>query len=142
MWLWIWLAVVVGCLVIEAITMEMVCIWFLLGSIVALILAGVGVSPLIQIIVAISLSVISLLIFRKMLLKLLKKDTVKTNVEGTIGKQVKLLTAIKEDGFGTVKLNGVVYNARSENSISLDEGTLVELVEMEGNKYIVREVKK
>ncbi|MBE7074683.1 MAG: NfeD family protein [Clostridiales bacterium] len=142
MWVWIWLGIVVFCMAIEALTMDMVSIWFLLGGIVALILAAAGASVLVQVIVAISISVICLFSFRKFALKLLKKDTTKTNIESTFGKKTKLITAITADSLGTVKVNGLVYNAKSQNDEPIEAGAMVELVEMQGNKYIVREVNK
>lgn len=140
MWIWIWLAIIVVCMLVEFVTMEMVSIWFILGSLVALALAGMGVPVPYQVITAIVLSFICLFSFRKLALKLLKKDNQKTNLDRTLGEKTKLLTPITQDNLGTIKLNDVVYNAKSENGKPIEAGVEVELVKLDGNKYIVREV--
>ncbi len=140
MWIWIWLAIIVVCMLVEFVTMEMVSIWFILGSLVALVLAGMGVPVPYQVVTAIVLSFICLFSFRKLALKLLKKDNQKTNLDRTLGEKTKLLTPITQDNLGTIKLNDVVYNAKSENGKPIEAGAEVELVKLDGNKYIVREV--
>lgn len=142
MWIWIWLGVIVVSMVVEALTMEMVSVWFILGGLVALILAGCGVPVIYQVIVAIVISFVCMFSLRKIALKLLKKDDQKTNMDRTLGQKTKLLQPITEDGFGTVKVNDVVYNAKTEDGSFVDAGKEVELLRLEGNKYIVKEIKK
>lgn len=142
MWIWIWLVIIVVCMLVEALTLEMVSIWFILGALIALIMAGCGVPVTYQVITAIAISFICLLSFRRLALKLLKKDTQKTNLERTFGEKTKLITPITEDDMGTIKVNGVVYNAKTENNVCLNAGTEVELIKLDGNKYIVKEIQK
>ena len=56
--------------------------------------------------------------------------------------KTKLLTPIGEDSLGTVKVNDVVYNAKTEDGSCLDAGSEVELIRLDGNKYIVKVIKK
>lgn len=142
MWIWIWLAIIVVCMVVEALTLEMVSVWFILGSLVALILAGCGVPVMYQVLTAIILSLICMFSFRRLALKLLKKDNQKLNMERTFGERTKLLTPITEDNLGTIKINGIVYNAKTEDGTCINAGVEVELIKLEGNKYIVKESKK
>ncbi|MGN1208408.1 MAG: NfeD family protein [Christensenellales bacterium] len=142
MWIWIWLGVIVASMLIEILTMEMVSIWFIPGSLIALIMAGLNVPAEYQVITAIAISLVCMLSLRRVALKLLKKDNQKTNLDRTLGEKTKLLSAISEDGLGTVKVNGVTYNAVSENGIAIDAGSEVELVKLDGNKFIVKEIKK
>ena len=74
MWVWIWLGVIVASMLIEFVTMEMVSVWFILGSLIALIMAGIGLAPVYQVVTAIIISFICLFSFRKLALKLLKND--------------------------------------------------------------------
>ncbi len=142
MWIWIWLAVIVLSMVVEFVTMEMVSIWFVLGGLVALIMAGCGVSLVWQVIAMIVISAASMLGFRKLALKLLKKDNQATNLDRTFGQKTKLLTDITDDSLGTIKVNGLVYNAKSEDGSNIASGAEVELIRLDGNKYIVKEIKK
>lgn len=142
MWIWIWLGVIVASMLIEFVTMEMVSVWFILGSIIALIMAGISLAPVYQVVTAIIISFICLFSFRKLALKLLKKDKQATNMERTFREKTKLLTPISEDSLGTVKVNDVVYNAKTEDCSCLDAGSEVELIRLDGNKYIVKVIKK
>ena len=142
MWIWIWLGVIVVSMVVEALTMEMVSVWFILGGLVALIMAGCGGSVVYQVVVAIAISFVCMFSLRKIALKLLKKDDQKTNMDRTLGQKTKLLQPITEDGYGTVKVNDVIYNAKTEDGSFVEAGKEVELLRLDGNKYIVKEIKK
>ena len=142
MWIWIWLGVIVVSMVVETLTMEMVSVWFILGGLVALIMAGCGVSVVYQVVVAIAISFVCMFSLRKIALKLLKKDDQKTNMDRTLGQKTKLLQPITEDGYGTVKVNDVIYNAKTEDGSFVEAGKEVELLRLDGNKYIVKDIKK
>ena len=141
-WLYIWLGVVAVTLVVEFLTLDLVSIWISLGAFIAMILAGCGVRFEIQIIVAIVVSVASLLGLRKLTMKFLNKNTEKTNIDLVIGTKTKLLSPITKDEMGTIKVNGIVYSAKTEDQQEIKEGEQVELVRMEGNKFIVKKEKK
>ena len=137
--IWVWLAVTALSLILEFITMEMASIWFVAGGILGMILAACGVGWEIQLIVFILVSLILLLSLRKIALKLLLKNTnAKTNAVGEIGKTVKLLTDISDEKPGTIKLNDVVWNVVAEDGSEIKAGAKVEIVELKGNKYIVK----
>lgn len=139
-WLWIWLAVVVIALIIEFLTTEMISVWFAPSGIVALIMSACGVPEWINIIVFAVISLILILSFRKLALKyLLKKDTTKTNTDALIGTKLKLLTPIKGAEMGTVKINGVIWNAKTQNDdVDIEENTYVTVVEISGTKVVVQ----
>ena len=141
-WLYIWLGVVAVTLVVEFLTLDLVSIWISLGAFIAMILAGCGVRFEIQIIVAIVVSVASLLGLRKLTMKFLNKNTEKTNIDLVIGTKTKLLSPITKDEMGTIKVNGIVYSAKTEDQQEIKEGEQVELVRMEGNKFIVKKENK
>lgn len=141
-WLYIWLGVVAVTLVVEFLTLDLVSIWISLGAFVAMILAGCGVRYEIQIAVAIVVAVASLLGLRKLTMKFLLKSKEKTNIDLIIGTKTKLLSDITEDDMGTIKVNGIVYSAKTENGEEIKEGEHVEIVKMEGNKFIVKKEKK
>ena len=138
-WLWIWLGVVVLALVVEFLTAEMISVWFAASGIVALIMSACGVQEWINIVVFAIISLILILSFRKLALKyLLKKDTAKTNVDAIVGTKLKLLSAIKGSEMGTVKINGVIWNAKTENDdVNIAENTYVTVVKVSGTKVIV-----
>ena len=143
-WLWIWLAVVVLALIVEFLSAEMISVWFAAGGVIALIMSACGVPEWINIIVFAVVSLILILSFRKMALKyLLKKDNTKTNTDALVGTKLTLLSPIKKNQMGTVKINGVVWNAKTKNDdIEIAENTDVIVVEVAGTKIVVEPVKQ
>lgn len=143
MWVYIWLAVACASALIEAFTMQMVSIWFIAGGIVALILSACGVAVEIQIVAFIAVSLIAMLSLRSLCMKyLLRKDTIKTNVDAYQDKETKLLKAITKDESGEIKLGGIVWTAVSENDEAIEKDTLVKILRVEGNKMIVAPAQK
>jgi len=140
-WIWIWVAVIVISLIVEFGTLEMVSLWTAIGGIVALILAACKVGLEIQLIVFFAISIILLLSLRKIALKYLLKNNTKLGTSGLIGTKHKLLSPITNDNMGTIKINGVVWSVALEKGTELPEGTIVSIVRLEGNKFIVKEEK-
>ena len=139
MWI-VWLSIFVLSLIIEACTTELVSIFFTLGSIVALILSLINGIPLYWEIIAFTvLSIVSLLALRPVMKKVLDRQKRKTNVDEFIGKTVKLTKGYEEFNNGETKLNGLywtVINVNEEEPI--EEGTLVTIVSVQGNKLVVK----
>ncbi len=143
MWVYIWLAVACVSALIEAFTMQMVSIWFIAGGIVALILSACGVGVGIQVVAFVAVSLLAMLCLRSLCMKyLLRKDTVKTNVDAYQGKETKLLKAITADESGEVKFAGVVWTAVSKNGEAIEKDSLVKVLRVDGNKMIVVPVLK
>ena len=139
---WIWLAVIVVTVVIEGITLDMVSIWFTAGAIIPLILAAVGgVGWEIQLIIFIVLSTVLILTLRKVTIRLLFKNGAKEQVNTLIGMQTKMIEDATEDTMGKIKINDVVWSAKSENDEIIKKGELVEIIRVSGNKAIVKKVK-
>ena len=138
-WIWIWVAVIAVSLIIEFLTMEMVSLWTAIGGILALILSALNVGFEIQLIVFFGVSIILLLSLRKLAIKyLLKNDSQKVGTDRIIGTKTKLLSEITPDNSGTIKVNGVVWSATTNDGEPLAENTVVEIVEIRGNKIIVK----
>lgn len=135
---WIWVSVIIGTLVFEFITYGLICIWFSIAGVIALILEICGVSVWTQVIVFSVVSLGLLLGLRRICLKLLKGNNEKTNSDSLVGKKVKLVKAIIGNEVGEVKINGVVWNAISVDGGDLNQDEIVEIVEIIGNKIIVK----
>ena len=139
--LYIWIAVICIAALVEAFTMQMVSIWFVAGGIVSLILYFCGVSYEIQIIVFIAVSIILLISLRKLCLKFLLKNTdEKTNIDSLIGREAKLLKSISLGELGEVKLGDVVWTVTTKDETPLSAGTLIKIVQVQGNKLIVQPI--
>lgn len=138
---YVWLGIVVVSLIIEFLTLELVSIWISAGALSGLILALLGVGLEWQIVVAVILTLVCILGLRRFCVKYLLKGKEKTNMDIYIGKKEKLKVGLDGEGGGSIVLNGVSWGVKSENGELIKEGSLVEIVRLEGNKLVVRRVR-
>lgn len=141
---WIWLGLAVVLLVIEASTVQLVCIWFscsaLVTSIATLIFGKLGFSFPWQLLVFCVLSIALLACTRKLVKKLLLKRTnaQKTNLELNIGKEAIVVEDIDNiKGEGAIKINGLVWSAKSIDGNPIKKDEIVIFKEINGNKAVV-----
>lgn len=137
--IWIWLGVFVSFIVFEAVTFEFIGIWFSVASIASIILSLFNVLWYVQLIVFIVVTLILLLITRPIVVKYIKTNEIKTNVDSYIGQTGRVVLSITNTQNGRVKLRGLDWSATSKDEIL--EGSMVKVLEIEGNKLIVEEIK-
>ena len=134
--MWIALAVVFS--VIEALTAQIVTVWFAVGSIGSIIANVLGASPLIQMIIFVLISLLTLIIARPYLRKFTKTKVQPTNLDMCIGKEAIVTEEINNTlGTGQAKIRGTMWTARSKNDSVIPEGSLVIVESIEGVKLIV-----
>ena len=134
-----WLALTVVAIAAEAATSELVAIWFMPASLVAMILAVLNVPLWIQIVVFIVLVAAFLILSKRFLRKYLKKSSeANTNTDALIGQ-----TAIVTERFdnlaqcGAVKVNGLEWSARAvADDVTVEKETLVVIRQISGVKLI------
>lgn len=134
----IWSAAIILFGIAEAVTAQLVSIWFLVGAIGALITAFLGGNIYIQLIVFIGVSVLALVITRPLVKKYIKPKTENTNADRVIGQNavvVEEINNIKETG--AVKADGKVWTARSENEDIIEADSIVKVKKISGVKLIV-----
>ena len=137
-WVWIALAVIFG--VVEAATAQIVTIWFAAGSIGALIANVAGADTTVQLIVFVTVSILTLIIARPYLKKFTKTEMQRTNADMYIGESAIVLEEINNtQGSGQVKVRGSVWTARSQNNAVIPVGENVHVEKIEGVKLIVSE---
>ena len=135
---YLWLFVFLIMLIIEIPTLGLTTIWFALGALTSLIMAKLGFSFIVQIIVFVVISFITLYYTRPMVSKYLKVGQHKTNVDSLIDKKALVIKSIKKYEVGQVKINGVVWSAISEDSEDIPKGVEVFVVRVEGVKLVVK----
>lgn len=141
-WVYAWLGITVLALIVEFCTADLISVWFAGGGLVSLILSAVNVDWPIQLIMFVVVSVILLLCFRKLVLKKFNNGTVETNANQAIGQEYRLLSPIGLNQAGTIKINDVIWSVDTlEQAGNIPENTLVKIIGVKGNKYIVEEVK-
>lgn len=132
----IWFALTFVFLIIEAITINLVTIWFAFGSVCAYITSYFTDNLIIQLIVFVLTSTISLILTKPFLKKYMKKKQVKTNFDRIIGQIGVVTKDIKKHENGRVKIDGKDWMAKSDEEI--EKGMEVEILKIEGAKIIVR----
>ncbi len=135
---YIWLALVVVFGVLEAITAQLVSIWFVIGCVAALCTYFLGASVLVQTAVFVAVSALVLLLTRPFVRKITMKKFQPTNADSFIGLDAVVTKTIDNiRAVGTVKVKGVEWTARSESPEIIEEGEIVTVKSIEGVKLIV-----
>lgn len=135
--IWIWAIVVAVALVAEFVTMQMVSIWIALGALVGLVLCAIGGIALeIQIIVSCVVAMISIIFLRKFALKFLHKTKDTKPADSIIGRICEITKEVSKETAGEAKLNGVLWTAISEDTLSVGEKAVV--IDTIGNKLKVK----
>ena len=135
----VWFALIFLFLIAEAMTLNLVTIWFAFGSLCAFICSYFTENIVIQLIVFTIFTVISLLLTKPLLEKYLKIGKEKTNYDRIIGKIGIVTKDIKKHDGGRVKIDGKDWMAISDRTIKKDSE--VEIMKIEGVKLIVKERK-
>ena len=138
----IWLALLIGFLILEAATITMVSLWFAVGSLAALIVAATGGSPGFQIFVALAVSAVLLACLRPLVRKHFTPGLTKTNVDAIVGSRGYVTADIDNvSAVGSVKLGAMEWTARSSSGEIIETGTQIKVDRIEGVKVYVTPVK-
>lgn len=108
---YIWLIVAVLAVVAEAVTVQMVAIWFAPAALVAMLGAIFGAPLALQIVLFVLVSALCVVFLYKKLRKNIAEDCVKTNLDALIGATAKVETEIPQDGVGRVTVKGISWQA-------------------------------
>lgn len=134
--IFLWLALFVVFLIVEAGTVALVSIWFALGALAALVSCALGAEMWLQITVFLVVSLVLLALLWKRVRS--KLTTTKTNVDSMIGAEGYVTEAIDNLSYtGRVKLGGITWAARSTSGAGIPVGTLVKVERIEGVKVFV-----
>jgi len=139
-----WLIAFVILVGIEVATMALTTIWFAGGALVAFILAYLNVRVEVQLGAFVVVSFVMLLLTRPFAARYVNRNTVKTNVEGLVGKQARVTAEINNAlGTGTAVLGGQEWTARAlKDGQVIPEGSLVVVRKIQGVKLIVENIKE
>ena len=139
--LYIWLAVIVLCVVIEALTLDLCAIWFAVGGVAALVAASLSLEFVTQLIIFVLFSAVLLVLMRPFCRRFLKTKKEPTNADRIIGETAYVteqIDNIRETG--AVKVLGAEWSARSRDDSIIPSGAKVKVVEIRGVKAVVEKV--
>ena len=134
-----WIIALVVLIVVEAVTAQMVTIWFAAGALGAIVAERLGAEVWVQWVVFVAVSAVALIATRPLVKKITKAKAQPTNADRCIGMVAVVTEEINNvEGRGQVHVNGVTWTARSlDGSIfKKDERVIVERID--GVKLIVK----
>ena len=136
----VWAALIVAFGVLEGITVQLVSIWFVIGSVAGLVAQLFGAKPIVQVVVFIAVSVLALVITRPIVKKRLETKVEKTNADRCVGMQGVVTEEIDNLApSGQVKADGKVWTARSSTGEKIPKDAVVTIEKIDGVKLIVND---
>ncbi len=136
--LFVWIGMMVAFTVIEAVTVQLVTIWFAVGSLAALIANIAGANMVVQWVVFVLVAAVCLLVTRPVVKKVVNAKAEPTNADRCIGQTGIVTEQIDNDaGTGLVRVKGAVWSARSQTGEQLEKGAAVTIQSIEGVKVMV-----
>lgn len=138
---WIWLALAVFFLFAELATSEFVAVWFTGAALVLSIVSAVFVDfPIIwQVVTFVVISAVLVASTRPLVKKLMKRGKEReTNLELVVGHNGIVTKEINNNlEQGEIKINGLIWTARSQSGELIPQDVLVIVRSIQGNKLIV-----
>ena len=134
-----WVVLLIILIVVEAVTAQMVTIWFAAGAVAAMIAELLNAQVWLQWVVFIAVSVIALIATRPLVRKLTETKVQPTNADRYIG-QVAVVTEEIDNvaAKGQVSVSGTVWTARSSDGTVIPKDEKVTVEKIEGVKVIVK----
>ncbi|MBS7020450.1 MAG: NfeD family protein [Firmicutes bacterium] len=132
---YVWLIVVIALAIIEAATVNLTTIWFVISGIVSLFLSFSVDNIFIQFFVFVVGGIILLFSTRPFLKKWMSVPKESTNFDRIIGMEGIVTEEIQKNQPGEVKVDGKYWTAMSHQSLKI--GEVVQIKEINGVKLIV-----
>lgn len=123
--------------ILEAVTLGLTSLWFVLGAFMALIAAMIGAPFILQVIIFILASIVFLIFTKPAAKNLLKIGGERTNIDSLIGERGLVTTEIQPFSMGQVKVKGQIWSALAEDGEPIQVNDTVIVSSIEGVKLIV-----
>ncbi|MEE3298787.1 MAG: NfeD family protein [Candidatus Enteromonas sp.] len=135
----IWLAIMVAAVVIEAITVDLISVWFVVGAFVSMLISFIPNVPWwVQIVIFAVVSGATLVLLRPFAKRFMDRDLVKTNVDEVVGKKAVVTIDGNVVDPAEVFVDGKRWSAVPANAeVKLEKGDIVVVLSVAGVKLIV-----
>ncbi len=133
-----WLAVILICAFLEAITVNLITIWFIASGIIALIVSIFVDSVFIQCSVFVLVGILLLITTRRPLQNMVNVHHEKTNLDRIYNMTGIVVEKIFVNRPGVVKVDGKYWTAISDSDIDVD--SIVSILEINSTKLKVKKV--
>ena len=135
----IWILISGLFVVIEMMTVGFLMFWFAVGALFAMVFSLFVENVVAQTTIFIISSTILILLTRPLVEKFTKKDIIKTNAYSIIGKKAIVTKNIDtQSNSGQITINGEVWSAKSEQGLTYEKGSEVEIISIDGVKAIIK----
>jgi membrane protein implicated in regulation of membrane protease activity len=135
---YIWVVFAIFMLICEALTTQLVSIWFVIGGAAAAVSCIFTDNILIQSIVFLTVSLLCLFATRPFVKKVMKNKKQPTNSDRLIGRVgIVTLDIVNQKGEGQVNVDGKIWSAKSADEREIKSGANVRISSIEGVKLVV-----
>lgn len=140
--MWFWLAVMVVCIVIEAVTFALTTVWGAIAALVMIFVSRTNMPLRWQLVLFLVMTIVLVLTTRPFAVKKLKLGKDKTNVNSMEGQEVLVIKKITKFEKGEVKAkNGVIWSAKNvdeQDESEISEGAVCIIEKVDGNTLSVK----
>lgn len=138
LWVIIWVVLVIGTIVVEAMSAELTSIWFTVGAFVALVAKLFGAGPVLQVIIFVVVSAACLILTRPLVKKIVNQKKSHFNADKVIGASVIVTKQITPDEIGEVRAETVLWRAITVDGSTIEVGEKCTAIEIRGTKLVVK----
>lgn len=133
----LWIVIGAAAILIDIFTSSFLFIWFTVGSIVALIISGLGYAFSVQFIAFIFTSVILLAIGYPIVKNTIKKSVPKTLPMGEnyVNRIITIEKDVKEEEL--IKIDGIYWTVINKGEL-IKKGEKAKIIALDGNKFILK----
>ena len=137
--LFIWIGFFILSIIVEANTMNLIAIWFMPGTLAAIVLAFLNVAVWIQVLVWLLITVAVFAATWRLSARLRHPKHQPTNADRVIGQTALVTETISDrEQTGQVRVMGQIWSARTDDTVDeIPTGTDVRIMRIEGVKLIV-----
>lgn len=134
---WIWLIVLIICIIVEYFTFSLTTIWAAFSSLILIFVSKTNLPLKWQFLIFVLLNLFFLFITRPIVLKYVKNNKSK-KINSLIDQEVLVIKEIKPFEKGEAKTsNGVVWNAKVKDNSLIEINSICKIIDVEGNTLII-----
>lgn len=138
---WLWIGIIIAAVIVEAITDQLVSIWFVPAGIIAAIMEFCSVAEYWQVITFLVVAIVGIVFAKTLLPKIMPRSADnRTNIDAIIGERCVVTEKIDNyAGCGQARVKGQVWSARGVGEDDVFEvGEILHIVAIEGVKLICK----
>jgi len=134
-----WVVLLILLIIVEAVTAQMVTIWFAAGALGAIVAERLGAEVWLQWVVFVAVSAVALVVTRPLVRKFTQTKVQPTNADRYVG-QVAVVTETIDniEAKGQVNVSGAIWTARSADGSVIEKDEKVTVEKIDGVKLIVK----